>query len=124
MSDTVIPIASTDLTIGCRAKTGVDQKGNANSNEIRTHTLSLAGRGTDFLSPLRREGEGKSISPSPLRAEGRGEELRFVVNDANLFIVCVLDACINRLYCRVYEHAHDHENVFLSSRLGILYFIL
>src|SRR5207237_4762465 len=59
MSETVMPTASTDLTIDWPARVDETHKRNVGKNQIRTRTLtfSLTGRGKNFPSPPRGEGE-------------------------------------------------------------------
>ena len=54
-----MPTASTDLTIDWPARVDETHKRNVGKNQIRTRTLtfSLTGRGKNFPSPPRGEGE-------------------------------------------------------------------
>jgi hypothetical protein len=88
-------MASTDLTMGWRANAGAEQKPSVNSNKIRTLTL---------LSPW--QGEGKFIPP---RGDGTGKKLLFNLNNADLFMLDVLEYVFMPCIVGTEEYAHEHE---------------
>jgi hypothetical protein len=96
MSETVMPTASTDLTICARA--GAEQKPNTSSNKVRTLTL-----------PSPWQGEGKFIPPSPPRGDGRGKKLLLNLNNADLFMLDVSRVYSRPAFVGTGEHAHEHE---------------